>query len=50
MCCTMGHTCDCRPQTPTEDVICGECHISIPRTPNWDGLCRSCKRDRERDA
>jgi hypothetical protein len=44
MCCTIGHPCDCRPET--EDVICQDCHIAIPNTGGWAGLCRSCAMDR----
>jgi len=28
-----------------EDVICRVCYISIPSTPNWHGLCDSCRKD-----
>ena len=32
-----------------EDVICSQCHISIPNIPDWYGLCRSCIQDNKRD-
>jgi hypothetical protein len=29
-----------------DSVICKDCHVSIPRVANWNGLCRSCQIDR----